>query len=52
MAAFGLQTNHYNNFAPSLKKKSGILIALCKGKAIKNTHIMITVFKETLLNTA
>ena len=48
----GLQTNHYHNFAPSFKKKSGLLIALCKGKAIKNTHIMIALLKETLLNTA
>ena len=36
----------------ALKKKSGLLIALCKGKAIKNTHIMIALLKETLLNTA
>jgi len=40
MAAFGLQTNHYNNFAPRFKKKSGFLIALCKGMTIKNTHII------------
>lgn len=48
MAAFELQPIIIMIF---YALKSGFLIALCKEKAIKNTHPMIAILKETLLNT-